>query len=74
MSDAPLTVPTVNEHLKGIFADGELATTATIRKFQIVRLEGRREVPRDIEPYNLEKATKDLKKLPKPPKPRKANP
>jgi len=48
-----VTVPTVNEHLKGIFAEGELAA-ATIRNFRIVRLEGRREVTRDIEHYNLD--------------------
>ena len=39
-----VTVPTVNEHLKGIFAEGELEIGATIRKFRMVRLEGRREV------------------------------
>ncbi len=49
-----VTVPTVNEHLKGIYADGELAAEATIRKFRIVRWEGRREVAREIEHYNLE--------------------
>ncbi|MDI1313362.1 virulence RhuM family protein [Prosthecobacter sp.] len=49
-----VTVPTVNEHLKGIFAEGELPETATIRKFRIVRLEGRRAVKRDIEHYNLD--------------------
>ena len=49
-----VTVPTVNEHLKGIFAEGELPAAATIRNFRIVRLEGRREVTRDIEHYNLD--------------------
>src|SRR6185503_14702549 len=49
-----VTVPTVNEHLKGIYAEGELAAEATIRKFRIVRLEGRREVVREIEHYNLD--------------------
>lgn len=49
-----VTVPTVNEHLKGIFADGELESGATIRKFRIVRLEGGREVSRAIEHYRLE--------------------
>ena len=49
-----VTVPTVNEHLKGIFAEGELAAGATIRKFRIVRSEGRREVTREIEHYRLE--------------------
>jgi hypothetical protein len=49
-----VTVPTVNEHLKGIYAESELATGPTIRKFRIVRLEGSREVARDIEHYNLD--------------------
>ena len=35
-----VTVPTINEHLKGIYAEAELAAAATIRKFRIVRLEG----------------------------------
>ena len=49
-----VTVPTVNEHLKGIYADGELPSRATIRKFRIVRSEGGRQVSREIEHYNLE--------------------
>ena len=48
-----VTVPTVNEHLKGIYADGELAAEGTIRKLRIVRQEGSREVARDIEHYSL---------------------
>lgn len=48
-----VTVPTVNEHLKGIFADGELEPGATIRKFRIVRIEGNRQVARDIDHYSL---------------------
>jgi hypothetical protein len=48
-----VSVPTVNEHLKGIYAEGELAAGATIRKFRIVRREGGREVAREIEYYNL---------------------
>jgi hypothetical protein len=49
-----VTVPTVNEHLKNIYADGELAAEATIRKFRIVRFEGSREVTRGIDHYNLD--------------------
>ena len=48
-----ISVPTVNEHLKGIFAEGELAPEATIRKFRIVRSEGTRQVTREIEHYSL---------------------
>ncbi len=48
-----VTVPTVNEHLKGIYGDGELEPGPTIRKFRIVRFEGVREVSREIEHYSL---------------------
>lgn len=48
-----VTVPTVNEHLSGIYADGELPREATIRNFRIVRLEGPREVAREVEHYGL---------------------
>jgi hypothetical protein len=47
-------VRTINEHLKSIYSDGELAPEATIRKFRIVRREGSREVTRQIEHYNLD--------------------
>ncbi len=49
-----ISVPTVNEHLKGIYDEGELSAEATIRKFRIVRQEGRRQVAREIEHYNLD--------------------
>jgi len=49
-----VTVPTVNEHLKGIYADDELSAAATIRNFRIVRLEVARQVTREIEHYNLD--------------------
>ncbi len=49
-----VTVPTVNEHLKGIYDDSELTVEATIRKFRIVRAEGARQVTREIEHYRLE--------------------
>ena len=48
-----VTVPTINEHLQGIYAEGELPE-ATIRKFRIVRREGARQVARELEHYNLE--------------------
>ena len=35
-----VSLPTVNEHLKTLFADGEILLEATFRKFRIVR-EGR---------------------------------
>lgn len=47
-------VRTVNEHVGNVFEDGELDKEATIRKFRIVRQEGKRQVRRDIEHYNLD--------------------
>lgn len=47
-------VRTINEHLVNIYGEGELRREATIRKFRIVRTEGKREVAREIEHYNLE--------------------
>jgi hypothetical protein len=47
-------VRTINEHLVNIYEEGELSREATIRKFRIVRLEGKREVVREVEHYNLE--------------------
>lgn len=49
-----VTVPTVNEHIKNIFLDGELEEERTIRNFLIVRQEGQRKVQRNIEHYNLD--------------------
>jgi len=47
-------VPTINEHLKNIFKTDELEENSTIRKFLIVQKEGKREVSRNIDHYNLE--------------------
>ena len=47
-------VPTINEHLKNIYVSGELIREATIRKFPIVQTEGKREVERNIDFYNLD--------------------
>lgn len=44
---------TINEHISKIYTDSELDKTATIRNFRIVRIEGSREVERDILHYNL---------------------
>lgn len=46
-------VRTINEHLSHIYQEGELAQNATIRKFRIVRQEGRRQVAREIDHYSL---------------------
>src|SRR5690606_22154538 len=47
-------IRTINEHLSNIFAEGELEREPTIRKFRMVRQEGKRAVQRDIEHYNLD--------------------
>ena len=41
-------VRTINEHLKNIYAQGEVAPESTIRKFRIVQIEGKREVSRTV--------------------------
>ena len=46
-------VRTINEHLANIFEDEELSRNSTIRKFRMVRLEGTREVAREVEHYSL---------------------
>jgi hypothetical protein len=48
------TVPNINLHLRNIYEEGELREGATIKKYLIVRLEGARQVTREIEHYNLE--------------------
>nr|WP_090080366.1 virulence RhuM family protein [Lentibacillus persicus] len=47
-------VNTINEHIKNIYAEGELHESATIRKNRIVQTEGNREVKREVSLYNLE--------------------
>lgn len=43
------TIPNINMHLKNIFDEGELDFNSTIKDFLIVRIEGSREVNRNIE-------------------------
>lgn len=47
-------VRTINEHIKKIYSDSELAEDATIRNFRIVQTEGSRQVTRDTKHYNLQ--------------------
>ncbi len=42
------------EHIKHIYEEGELDEQATCRKFRQVRLEGEREVARELPFYNLD--------------------
>lgn len=49
-----VSLPTINEHIKKIYADRELTEEATIRKFRIVQEEGTRKVNRELIHYNLQ--------------------
>lgn len=49
-----VSVPTINEHLKNIYGEGELQPDPTIRQFRIVQTEGQREVSRQIDHYSLD--------------------
>jgi len=49
-----VSVPTIHEHIGNIFDEGELEPGPTIRKFRIVQVEGKKEVSRLIDHYNLE--------------------
>ena len=49
-----VSLPTINEHIKKIYADSELEETATIRNFRIVQTEGSRQVTRDTKHYSLQ--------------------
>jgi len=45
---------TISEHLKKIYAEGELQMDSTVRNFRTVQAEGSRQVERDLEFYNLD--------------------
>jgi len=47
-------VRTINEHIGNIYCEDELTRAATIRKFRIVRQEGKRQVNREVDYYNLD--------------------
>jgi len=47
-------VPTISYHLKEVYGSGELDPAATVRRIRRVQREGRREVAREIEFYNLD--------------------
>ena len=48
------SIPNINMHLKKIYEDGELDEKRTIKKNLIVRKEGKREVTREVNMYNLD--------------------
>lgn len=45
---------TISEHIKNIYAEGELEKNSTIRNFLTVQNEGSRSVKRNIDYYNLD--------------------
>lgn len=49
-----ISVPTVNEHLTNIYAEGELDQAPTVRNYRIVQIEGVRQVSRDVAHYSLD--------------------
>ena len=49
-----VNVPAVSKHLTNIFEAGELSKESTVSILEIVRLEGKREVKRNVDFYRLE--------------------
>jgi prophage maintenance system killer protein/prophage antirepressor-like protein len=49
-----VNVPAVSKHIKNIFKDGELEPKSTLSKMETVRKEGKREVKRAVEFFNLD--------------------
>lgn len=49
-----VSVPTINEHIKKIYADAELEQGPTIRNFRIIQTESPREVCREVAFYDLQ--------------------
>ena len=48
------TPENIVQHLKNVYAEGELQETATTKNFLVVRMEGKREVSRQLKHYNLD--------------------
>lgn len=48
------TQQNISQHIDGIFRDGELSREATNKNFLLVRTEGKRQVQRNIDHYNLD--------------------
>lgn len=47
-------IPAISKHLSNIYAEGELDSGATVSKMEIVRQEGKRQVKRQVDFYNLD--------------------
>ncbi|MDR2692927.1 MAG: virulence RhuM family protein [Chitinispirillales bacterium] len=48
------TQQNIDQHIKNVYADGELGQESTYKKFLLVRTEGKRQVERNIDHYNLD--------------------
>ena len=48
------TQENISMHISNIYADGELDKEGTYKKFLLVRQEGKRQVRRNIDHYNLD--------------------
>jgi len=48
------SIPNVSMHIRNIYEEGELTPEATVKKFLTVRQEGKRQVQRNLEYYNLD--------------------
>jgi hypothetical protein len=57
-----VSVPSVSEHIRNIFSEGELAPEATVRKFRTVRTEGN--VPSAVEGH-FDEAVREVEALAK---------
>ncbi|MDR1338262.1 MAG: virulence protein RhuM/Fic/DOC family protein [Rickettsiales bacterium] len=49
-----VNTPAINKHIKNIYKDGELAENATVSKMEIVQTEGKRQISRNMDFYNLD--------------------
>ena len=49
-----VNLPAISKHLKNIFEEGELEVNSTISKMEIVQTEGKRNIKRSIDFYNLD--------------------
>jgi len=49
-----IEVPAISKHIKNIYQTGELTSRATLSKMETVQKEGKREITRSIEHFNLD--------------------
>ena len=49
-----VNVPAISKHIRNIYATRELQRKATLSKMEIVRIEGKRQVSRPVDLYNLD--------------------